>query len=137
MAQTIEKEISNVGKRKTAIARVYLRPRKGEMGMINVNGRSLEAYFPRPALQKIAMQSLDLTNTNGQFDIYVNVAGGGISAQASSIRHGIAKALNEMDKDALRPILKKAGFLTRDSRKVERKKYGLSGARKRYQFSKR
>jgi small subunit ribosomal protein S9 len=137
MAQTIEKEISNVGKRKTAIARVYLRPRKGEMGMINVNGRSLEAYFPRPALQKIAMQSLDLTNTNGQFDIYVNVAGGGISAQATAIRHGVAKVLNEMDKDAMRPILKKAGFLTRDSRKVERKKYGLAGARKRYQFSKR
>ena len=132
----MEKEISNVGKRKTAIARVYLRPRKGEMGMINVNGRSLEAYFPRPALQKIAMQSLDMTNNNGQFDIYVNVAGGGISAQASAIRHGVAKALNEMDK-AMRPVLKKAGFLTRDSRKVERKKYGLSGARKRFQFSKR
>jgi small subunit ribosomal protein S9 len=137
MAQTMEKEISNVGKRKTAVARVYLRPRKGEVGMINVNGRSLEAYFPRPALQKIAMQSLDLTNNNGQFDIYVNVAGGGISAQASAIRHGVAKALNDMDKEALRPVLKKAGFLTRDSRKVERKKYGLSGARKRYQFSKR
>ncbi len=120
MAQTMEKEISNVGKRKTAIARIYLRPRKGEMGMINVNGRSLEAYFPRPALQKIAMQSLDLTSTNGQFDIYVNVAGGGISAQASAIRHGVAKALNEMDL-AMRPVLKKAGFLTRDSRKVERK----------------
>lgn len=137
MAQTMEKEISNVGKRKTAIARVYLRPRKGEMGMINVNGRSLEAYFPRPALQKVAMQSLDLTSTNGQFDIYVNVAGGGIAAQASAIRHGVAKALNEMDKDGMRAVLKKAGFLTRDSRKVERKKYGLSGARKRYQFSKR
>lgn len=137
MAHTMEKEISNVGKRKTAVARVYLRPRKGEVGMINVNGRSLEAYFPRPALQKIAMQSLDLTNNNGQFDIYVNVAGGGISAQASAIRHGVAKALNDMDKEALRPVLKKAGFLTRDSRKVERKKYGLSGARKRFQFSKR
>lgn len=137
MAQTMEKEISNVGKRKTAVARVYLRPRKGEMGMINVNGRSLEAYFPRPALQKVAMQSLDLTNTNGQFDIYVNVAGGGIAAQASAIRHGVAKALNDMDKEAMRPVLKKAGFLTRDSRKVERKKYGLAGARKRYQFSKR
>jgi small subunit ribosomal protein S9 len=132
----MEKEINNVGKRKTAIARVYLRPRKGEVGLINVNGRSLEAYFPRPALQKIAMQSLDMTNNNGQFDIYVNVAGGGISAQASAIRHGVAKALNDLDK-AMRPILKKAGFLTRDSRKVERKKYGLSGARKRYQFSKR
>ena len=132
----IEKEIHNTGKRKTAIARIYLRPRKGEMGMINVNGRSLEAYFPRPALQKIAMQSLDMTNTNGQYDIYVNVAGGGIASQASAIRHGIAKVLNDMDKE-MRPVLKKAGFLTRDAREVERKKYGLAGARRRYQFSKR
>lgn len=132
----LEKEIHHIGKRKTAIARIYVRPRKGEMGMINVNGRSLEAYFPRPALQKIAMQSLDLTSNNGQFDIYVNVAGGGISAQASAIRHGIARVLNEMD-IALRPALKAAGFLTRDSREVERKKYGLAGARRRFQFSKR
>lgn len=136
MAQMIEKEVTNVGKRKTAVARVYLRPRKGEMGSINVNGRSLEEYFPRPALQKIAMQSLDMTNTNGQYDIYVNVAGGGISAQASAVRHGIAKVLNDMDQ-AMRPVLKKAGFLTRDAREVERKKYGLAGARRRYQFSKR
>ncbi len=133
---TIEKEIHHVGKRKSAIARVYLRPRKGEVGMLNVNGRSLEEYFPRPALQKIACQSLDLTSNNGQFDIYVNVAGGGIAAQASAIRHGIARVLNEMDL-ALRPALKKAGFLTRDAREVERKKYGLAGARRRYQFSKR
>jgi small subunit ribosomal protein S9 len=137
MTTMTEKEIHQVGKRKSAIARVYVRPRKGEMGAINVNGRSLEDYFPRPALQKIAMQSLDLTNTNGQFDVYVNVNGGGISAQASAIRHGIAKVLNEMDKDTLRPILKKAGFLTRDAREVERKKYGLAGARRRFQFSKR
>lgn len=136
MAQMTEKEVANVGKRKTAVARVYVRPRKGELGSINVNGRSLEEYFPRPALQKIAMQSLDLTNTNGQYDIYVNVAGGGISAQASAVRHGIAKVLNDMDK-AMRPVLKKAGFLTRDAREVERKKYGLAGARRRYQFSKR
>ncbi len=132
----MEKEIHHIGKRKTAVARVYLRPRKGEMGSVSVNGRTLEEYFPRPALQKIAMQSLDLTQNNGQFDIYVNVAGGGISAQASAIRHGIARVLNEMD-SALRPSLKKAGFLTRDAREVERKKYGLAGARRRYQFSKR
>ena len=132
----IEKEIHHIGKRKTAIARIYARPRKGEMGMININGRSLEDYFPRPALQKIAQQSLDLTSNNGQFDIYVNVKGGGISAQASAIRHGIARVLNEMDL-ALRPALKKAGFLTRDAREVERKKYGLAGARRRFQFSKR
>jgi small subunit ribosomal protein S9 len=132
----LEKEIHHIGKRKTAVARVYLRPRKGEVGSVSVNGRSLEEYFPRPALQKIAMQSMDLTNNNGQFDVYVNVAGGGISAQATAIRHGIARVLNEMDV-ALRPGLKKAGFLTRDAREVERKKYGLAGARRRYQFSKR
>ena len=137
MSYMLEKEIHNVGKRKSAIARVYMRPRAGEMGAINVNGRSLEDYFPRPALQKIAMQSLDLTNTNGQFDIYVNVAGGGVSAQASAIRHGIAKVLNDLDAATLRITLKKAGFLTRDAREVERKKYGLAGARRRYQFSKR
>ena len=137
MAHMIEKEIHQVGKRKTAIARIYMRPRKGEIGLMNINGRSLEAYFPRPALQKIAMQSLDLTNTNGQFDIYVNVAGGGIAAQASAIRQGLAKVLNEMDEAGLRPMLKKAGFLTRDAREVERKKYGLAGARRRFQFSKR
>lgn len=137
MSYMIEKEIHETGKRKTAIARVYLRPRKGEIGAFNINGRTLEEYFPRPALQKIAQQSLDLTNTNGQFDIYVNVAGGGNSAQASAVRHGIAKTLNELDRDTLRPALKKAGFLTRDAREVERKKYGLAGARRRYQFSKR
>ena len=133
----LEKEIHHIGKRKSAIARIYLRPRKGEVGNINVNGRTLEDYFPRPALQKIAMQSLDLSNTNGQYDIYVNVAGGGISAQASAIRHGIARVLNEMDEAAFRPMLKAAGFLTRDAREVERKKYGLAGARRCYQFSKR
>ena len=133
----IEKEIHHIGKRKSAIARIYLRPRKGEVGNINVNGRTLEDYFPRPALQKIAMQSLDLSNTNGQYDIYVNVAGGGISAQASAIRHGIARVLNEMDATLHRAPLKAAGFLTRDAREVERKKYGLAGARRRYQFSKR
>ncbi len=132
----LEKEIHHIGKRKTAVARVYLRPRKGEVGAMSVNGRSLEEYFPRPALQKIAMQSLDLTSNNGQYDIYVNVAGGGISAQATAIRHGISRVLNEMDA-ALRPGLKKAGFLTHDAREVERKKYGLAGARRRYQFSKR
>jgi small subunit ribosomal protein S9 len=132
----MEKEIHHIGKRKTAVARVYLRPRKGEVGAISVNGRSLEDYFPRPALQKIAMQSLNLTNNNGQFDIFVNVAGGGISAQATAIRHGIARVLNEMD-ISLRPVLKKEGYLTRDAREVERKKYGLAGARRRFQFSKR
>ena len=133
----VEKEIHHIGKRKSAIARIYLRPRKGEVGNMNINGRTLEDYFPRPALQKIAMQSLDLVGTNGQYDIYVNVAGGGISAQASAIRHGLARVMNEMDADQYRPALKKAGFLTRDAREVERKKYGLAGARRRYQFSKR
>jgi small subunit ribosomal protein S9 len=83
------------------------------------------------------MQSLDLIGSNGQYDIYVNVKGGGISAQASAIRHGIARVFNEMDEAQYRATLKKAGFLTRDAREVERKKYGLAGARRRYQFSKR
>ncbi len=133
----LEKEIHQIGKRKSAVARVYLRPRASELGSVRVNGRSLEDYFPRPTLQKIAMQPLDLTQNNGRYDVLVNVAGGGVSAQASAIRHGIAKALNELDRDTLRPVLKKEGYLTRDAREVERKKYGLAGARRRYQFSKR
>lgn len=133
----VEKEVHEVGKRKTAIARVYLRPRKGEIGAIQVNGRTLSDYFPRPALQKIAAQSLDLTKTNGEFDLYVNVSGGGVAAQASAIRHGIAKVLNTLDRDTYRPALKEMGYLTRDAREVERKKYGLAGARRRFQFSKR
>jgi small subunit ribosomal protein S9 len=137
MSTNQEKPVHQVGKRKSAIARIYLRPRAGEIGLIRINGRSLEDYFPRPTLQKIALQSLELTSTQGQYDISVNMKGGGVSAQASALRQGIAKILNEIDRTEYRLTLKKAGFLTRDAREVERKKYGMAGARRRFQFSKR
>jgi small subunit ribosomal protein S9 len=121
------------GRRKTSIARVYLRPGSGQ---VTVNKRSLEQYFGREVLRKIALQPLGLTERGEQFDIYINVHGGGLSGQAGAVRHGISRALLAADEE-LRPPLKKAGMLTRDSRKVERKKYGQPGARKRYQFSKR
>lgn len=132
----MEKQLHEVGKRKNAIARVYLRQRASEVGTIRVNGRSFEDYFPRPASRLIIMQVLEMTSTVGRFDIHVNVKGGGLSGQAGAVKHGIAKALLDVD-SAFRPILKKAGHLTRDSREVERKKYGLAGARRRYQYSKR
>lgn len=132
----MEKQQHEVGKRKNAIARVYLRQRAGEVGAIRVNGRSFEDYFPRPASRLIIMQVLELTNTVGRFDISVNVKGGGLSGQAGAVKHGIAKALLDVDA-SFRPVLKKAGHITRDSREVERKKYGLAGARRRYQYSKR
>jgi small subunit ribosomal protein S9 len=132
----MEKQYHRVGKRKEAIARVYIRSRASEEGVIRVNGRSFEDYFPRPTARMLIMQPLELTSTVGRFDIAVNVQGGGLSGQAGAVRHGIARALLEYD-PALRPVLKKAGHLTRDSREVERKKYGLAGARRRYQYSKR
>lgn len=135
MAQK-ESTINEVGKRKTAIARVFVRPRTGETGKIRVNRRAFEEYFTVPGHRMRVLQPLELTQTVGQYDIQVNVQGGGISAQAGAVRHGIAKALLEVDA-SYRAGLKKAGLLTRDSREVERKKYGLSGARKRFQFSKR
>jgi small subunit ribosomal protein S9 len=132
----MEKQQHEVGKRKNAIARVYLRPRVGEVGVIRVNGRSFEDYFPRPASRLIIMQVLELTQTVGRFDISVNVKGGGLSGQAGAVKHGITKVLLDVD-PTFRPVLKKAGHITRDSREVERKKYGLAGARRRYQYSKR
>jgi small subunit ribosomal protein S9 len=132
----MEKQIHKIGKRKNAIARVYLRPRAGETGMIRINDRSFEDYFPRPTARMLIMQPLELTETVGRFDIQINVMGGGLSGQAGSVRHGISRALLNVD-PAYRAALKKAGFLTRDSREVERKKYGLAGARRRYQYSKR
>lgn len=132
----MEKQQHRVGKRKNAIARVYLRPRTGETGAIRVNGRSFEDYFPRPTSRMIIMQPLELTQTVGRFDIVVNVMGGGLSGQAGAVKHGISRALLNVD-PAFRAALKKAGHLTRDSREVERKKYGLAGARRRYQYSKR
>ena len=121
------------GRRKSSVARVYLRPGSGQ---VTVNKRSLEQYFGREVLRKIALQPLELAEMGEQFDIYINVHGGGLSGQAGAVRHGISRALLAADEE-LRPPLKKAGMLTRDSRKVERKNYGQPGARKRYQFSKR
>ena len=132
----MEKQNHRVGKRKNAIARVYLRPRTGETGVIRVNDRAFEDYFPRPTSRMLIMQPLELTSTVGRFDIMINVHGGGLSGQAGAVKHGISRALLEVD-PAFRPILKKAGHITRDSREVERKKYGLAGARRRYQYSKR
>ncbi|MBI4561535.1 MAG: 30S ribosomal protein S9 [Candidatus Rokubacteria bacterium] len=121
------------GRRKTSVARVWLRPGQGT---ITVNRRVFEAYFPRETLRMIICQPLQLTNTLGQFDVWVNVGGGGIAGQAGAVRHGIARALLAFD-DKLRPTLKRAGLVTRDPRMRERKKYGQPGARKQFQYSKR
>ncbi|GIW40137.1 MAG: 30S ribosomal protein S9 [Candidatus Binatia bacterium] len=121
------------GKRKTAVARVRLLPGAGK---IVVNDRPLEEYFGRLTSRMIVQQPFEVTGTGGQYDVFVDVHGGGVSAQASAIRHGIARALIEAD-PGHRPALKKVGFLTRDPRKVERKKYGRHKARKRPQYSKR
>ena len=121
------------GKRKTSIARVYVQTGKGN---IVVNRRDLNDYFGRKTLRMIVREPLELTETVSDYDIRVNVVGGGLSGQAGAIRHGIAKALQEINTE-FRPTLKKAGLITRDARKKERKKYGLAGARRAYQFSKR
>ena len=121
------------GKRKSAIARVYM---KAGSGNIVVNKRNYEEYFSRPSLKMIIRQPLDITGKNDQFVFYINVGGGGVAGQAGAVKHGISKALLKYDAE-LRPILKKAGFLTRDARVVERKKYGQPGARKKFHFSKR
>ncbi|XPV76855.1 MAG: 30S ribosomal protein S9 [Desulfovibrio sp.] len=121
------------GRRKNAVARTRLYAGTGE---ILVNNRPFTEYFPRQTLQMIIKQALRLTKTTDKFDVKVRVAGGGTSGQAQAIRHGIARALVDFDAE-LRPALKKAGLLTRDARKKERKKYGLKGARASFQFSKR
>ncbi|WP_461834764.1 30S ribosomal protein S9 [Desulfothermus sp.] len=121
------------GKRKSSIARTRLYPGTGK---IEVNGRPVEEYFPRETLRMIINQPLKLLNLEGKFDIKVNVKGGGISGQADAIRHGISRALLEYDPELRKP-LKTAGFLTRDARVKERKKYGQPKARKKFQFSKR
>lgn len=121
------------GRRKTSTARVYLRPGSGE---IKVNRRAFDEYFPNEALRMIIRQPLSLTDTVQKFDILVNVDGGGTAGQAGAVRHGITRALLEFNSD-LRTALKKAGLVTRDPRKKERKKYGQKGARARFQFSKR
>lgn len=121
------------GRRKTATARVFMRPGSGE---VRVNGRTLEDYFHNPTLRMIIKQPLLVTETAEKFDLEATVAGGGNTGQAGAVRHGIARALVEADPE-LRERLKAAGFLTRDPRKKERKKYGQKGARARFQFSKR
>jgi len=126
-------EYVKTGKRKTAIARVRMTPGDGR---IIVNKRSLDDYFGRPTSRMIVEQPLVLTETKGRYDVKVNVCGGGISAQAAAIRHGVTRALLEANPD-FRPALKKVGYITRDPRKVERKKYGRHKARKRPQYSKR
>jgi len=121
------------GKRKNSIARVWLN--KGE-GKIIINGKTLDKYFARPVLQMVVNQPFDVIQSENKYDIKATVKGGGLSGQAGALRHGISKALSLYD-IGLRPALKKIGFLTRDSRVVERKKYGLAKARRSYQFSKR
>ena len=121
------------GKRKNAVARVYIRP---GTGAITVNGRGYEQYFPRAASQLLVNQPFDIIEQMGKFDVEATVAGGGLAAQADSVRFGIARALAFADPERRTP-LKKAGLLTRDARKKERKKYGQPGARKRFQYSKR
>ena len=121
------------GRRKEAVARVFLRPGSGEM---TVNGRTLENYFPNSVLRMVVRHPLQLTETTDKFDIMVTVEGGGSTGQAGAVRHGISRALLEYNAE-LRERLKGAGLLTRDSRVKERKKYGQKGARARFQFSKR
>ncbi|WP_343314448.1 30S ribosomal protein S9 [Brucella sp. BE17] len=121
------------GKRKDAVARVWVKPGSGK---ITVNDKEFEKYFARPVLQMILQQPLVASNRAGQFDIIATVAGGGLSGQAGAVRHGISKALTYYE-PGLRTVLKKGGFLTRDSRVVERKKYGRAKARRSFQFSKR
>lgn len=121
------------GKRKNAVARVWIKPGKGT---ITINGRDQEIYFARPVLRMMIAQPLQVTDRVGQFDIIVSVHGSGLSGQAGAIRHGLSKALTYYE-PGLRPVLKPHGFLTRDSRVVERKKYGKAKARRSFQFSKR
>ena len=123
-----------LGRRKSAVARVYLAAGKGN---ITINDRPLEEYFKEGSLQYIVNQPFAVTKTEGQFDVKVNVVGGGTKGQAEAVRLGISRALSDLDREAYRPALKAEGFLTRDSREVERKKPGQPSARARFQFSKR
>ena len=123
-----------LGRRKSDVARVYLAAGKGN---ITINDRPLEEYFKEGSLQYIVNQPFAVTKTEGQFDVKVNVVGGGTKGQAEAIRLGISRALSDLDREAYRSALKAEGFLTRDSREVERKKPGQPGARARFQFSKR
>jgi small subunit ribosomal protein S9 len=130
---TQTQEFLGTGRRKTSVARVRLAPGAGK---ITVNGRAFETYFPTETLRGVVTAPLARTETATKYDVHINVTGGGPSGQAGAVRHGIARALLEVDAN-LRPVLKADGFLTRDPRMKERKKYGQPGARKRFQFSKR
>jgi len=132
VTETVERWYAT-GKRKTAVARVWL---QAGTGTLSVNRRSFDMYFPRETSRLVVMQPFEVTEQVGRFDVFATLAGGGISAQAEALRHGISKALLEYNA-GLRDRLKRAGFLTRDARVKERKKYGQPGARKRFQFSKR
>jgi len=129
----MEERYYGTGRRKTSVARVWLKPGSGN---IIINEKPLEEYFPRETLRMLVRQPLEVTDTLDKFDVYVNVCGGGISGQAGAIRHGIARALVQWDEN-LRSILKSGGFLTRDPRMKERKKYGRRKARAKFQYSKR
>jgi small subunit ribosomal protein S9 len=133
MAQQSQQRWYGTGRRKEATARVWIGPGSGQ---VIINKRSIDDYFGREVLKMIMQQPLDIVGQRDKLDITVNVRGGGLSGQAGAIRHGLSRALMEMAPDT-RPALKKAGFVTRDPRAVERKKYGRPGARKRFQFSKR
>ena len=126
--------INALGRRKSAVARVYVKPGEGK---IEINGRELNEYFKEDTLRYIVNQPFEVTGTAAQFDVKANLDGGGIKGQAEALRLGISRALCEIDKEAYRSALKTAGFLTRDAREVERKKPGQPGARRRFQFSKR
>ncbi|MBT3348000.1 MAG: 30S ribosomal protein S9 [Thiotrichales bacterium] len=129
----MKEQYYGTGRRKTSTARVYLRP---GTGAITINGKTLDDFFGRPTSRMVVNQALAAVDMSDKFDIAVNVAGGGITGQSGAIRHGITRALMQYD-EALRPTLREAGFVTRDSRKVERKKVGLHKARKATQYSKR
>ena len=138
-APTYEKKVDKLGrayatgKRKDAVARVWIKPGAGR---IVINDRTIETYFARPVLRMLIQQPLVAANRQGQFDVVCTVSGGGLSGQAGAVRHGLSKALMRFEPD-LRPVLKRGGFLTRDPRVVERKKYGKAKARRSFQFSKR
>ena len=132
--QSITAPGAGLGRRKEAVARVRLVPGNGQW---TINGRTLEDYFPNKLHQQLVKSPFTLLDIDGRFDVIARINGGGISGQAGALRLGISRALNEIDRDANRPALKKAGFLTRDARAVERKKAGLKKARKASQFSKR
>jgi small subunit ribosomal protein S9 len=125
---------AGTGRRKEAIARVRLIPGSGKW---TINGKNLDVYFPNKVHQQLVSEPFRTVGAEGSFDVVARINGGGVSGQAGALRLGVARALNEIDRDANRPALKKAGFLTRDARVIERKKYGLKKARKRSQYSKR